>query len=390
MNFWDVIFYHAHQSGGAFDTSTQELVAQTGLTRQVIGRLRQQALAAGDLYEDSSLVSGRRFVLRLSTDSNLTKGVVWKPLDYVRNGWLHRVMPAIPKRVLNLYLQQPRQRVYRLATSYIAAKCMRRFLYEDYEPAAPLNQADIGKALRLLVRLGLFVPQDDGYRIAWDTFTHPAPDSGPDFDAADWQEHPLYIQAASLYATRAAQALELVEVGNYDFEMHFQEILRDLAYVHAADYDRLKARVQRSRHRPPDNHRWRDLWRGFQRTLQRRQARLVGPKQVISLENSGSKATLTLDLSARKTDVVAVSLISRVEWPWALTAQPHLPTVELTLYADTQMLYRWENTFGDTEKRLPLPPEVWRRGVIWTFQATCTNPQLGAHVEVWLEAQVRK
>ncbi len=390
INFWDVVFYRAHQSEGEFDTSTQELVAQTGLTRQMIGRLRQQALAAGDLYEDSSLHDGRRFVLRLPADLNLTKGVVWKPLDYVRNGWLHRVTPAVPKRVLNLYLQQPRQRVYRLTPVYIAAKCVRRFLYEVYEPAVPLNQADIGKALRLLVRLGLFVPQDDGYRIAWETFATPAPAAGPDSDAPDWRGHPYYLQAAVLHADRAAQTLELVDVGNYDFETHFQEIFRDLAYVRLADYERLKARVQRYRHRPPDKNRWRNVWRAFQRALQRQQTRFTGAKQVIPLENGGSRVTLSLDLGAREAEAVAVVLVSRLEWPWMLATQPSLPTVQLTLYADSQILYRWENTLGDTEKRLPLPFQVWNSDVVWTFQAACNTPQPGAHVEVWLEAQLRK
>jgi hypothetical protein len=79
-------------------------------------------------------------VLRLPADLNLTKGVVWKPLDYVRNGWLHRVTPAGPQARAEPLLATARQRVYRLTPVYIAAKCVRRFLYEVYEPAVPLNQ----------------------------------------------------------------------------------------------------------------------------------------------------------------------------------------------------------------------------------------------------------
>jgi hypothetical protein len=98
-----------------------------------------------------------------------------------------------------------------------------------------------------------------------------------------------------LHADRAAQTLELVDVGNYDFETHFQEIFRDLAYVRLADYEALKARVQRYRHRPPDKNRWRNVWRAFQRALQRQQTRFTGAKQVIPLENGGSRVTLSLE-----------------------------------------------------------------------------------------------
>jgi hypothetical protein len=103
-----VVYYRAHETAGAFDTSTEELAEQMGLSRQVLGHLCREAIEQGALIEDDSWISGRRFVLRVSGFNRLTKGVIWKPLGYVRNGWHRVVTPAIPKRVLNLCLQQPR------------------------------------------------------------------------------------------------------------------------------------------------------------------------------------------------------------------------------------------------------------------------------------------
>ena len=185
INFWDVVYFFCHEGGGSFDTSTGELVEHTGLSRQMVGRLRRQAVGRGALVEDVSWVSGHRFVLQIPDFDPTVKGMIWKPLGYVRYGWHHVVTPAIPKRVLNLYLQQPRQRVYHLDPAYVTAKCRRRFPYERSRAVAPLNLADVGKALRLLVRLGLFVPDGDGVRVDWATFNRPAPAEAPSYEEPD-------------------------------------------------------------------------------------------------------------------------------------------------------------------------------------------------------------
>jgi hypothetical protein len=58
INFLDVVSIARTKARANLTHPAQELVAQTGLTRQMIGRLRQQALAAGDLYEDSPCTTG--------------------------------------------------------------------------------------------------------------------------------------------------------------------------------------------------------------------------------------------------------------------------------------------------------------------------------------------
>ncbi len=396
INFWDVVCFHAHQNDGAFDTSTQELVEDMGFSRQVIGRLRREAVEQGSLRQDVSWVSGNRFVLRLP-DFPLTRGVVWKPLGYVSQGWQHLVTPAIPKRVLNLYLQQPRQQVYRLDTGYVAAKCKRRFPYQGGRASSDLNLADVGKALRHLVRLGLLVPEAEGFRIDWETFTQPAPVDGPVFDEPDPQEHPLFQQAAASDPERAKRALELLEVGRYDLETHFAAIFRDLTYVRPSDYTVLKAKVYRHRNRPPGTKRWLNTWRAFQYELERRISQVRAPKQVLELDKARSYAChLALDLDQRSGQVLAVRLVSRVEWPWFLTSEPEgkraaASGVQLELRTNGRVLFVRTVEPGDAEVRHTIHPDLWPDpSAPLTLTARCPQPLPGLHVEAWLEARLRR
>jgi hypothetical protein len=392
INFWDVVYFWAHEAGGSFDTSTKELVEQVGISRQMIGRLRQQAVERGELVEDVSWVSGRRFVLRVPGFDQLKKGVIWKPLGYVRNGWHHVVTPAIPKRVLNLYLQQPRRQVYRLDPKYIAAKCKRRFPGGKAQPAAPLNSADVGKALRLLVQLGLLIPEGDGFRIDWETFNRPAPAEASSFDAPDPRESPLFGEAAAVDHSRAERALELLETGHYRMEAHFSDIFRDLAYVRSDDYPLLKAKVYRRRNRPPGSKRWRNTWKAFQYELKRRVAEIRGPKGVLYLEEATSSCPLALDLDQVTGCVLAVRMVSRAEWPWHLEADLSDDlAVRLKLCSDDRVLFARTIRVGDAEVRHTLHPDEWPDPTApLTLVARCTRPLPGVHVEAWLEARLRR
>jgi hypothetical protein len=402
INFWDVVYFHAHVGAGSFDTSSKELVEQMGLSRQLIGRLRRQAVEQGELTEDVSWISGHRFILRVPAFDRLTKGIVWKPLGYVRNGWHHVVTPAIPKRVLNLYLQQPRQRVYRLDPGYIAAKCKRRFPYGGTQAVAPLNSGDVGKALQLLVRLGLLVPDGDGLRIDWATFNHPAPAAGLPFDAPDPREHPLFRQAAAADPGRAERALELLNTGRYDAETHFTDIFRDLAYVRGDDFPLLKAKVYRRRNRPPGPNRWRNTWRAFQYELKRRVAEVQTPKRLLSLSDTTRRqCALALDPAQVAGTILAVRLVSRVEWPWHFEvasfalAEPSpgrgTTGVRLELQSNETLLFARTITPGDAEVRYALHPDEWSGSpILLALTAQCDQPLPGVHVETWLEARVRR
>lgn len=396
INFWDVIYFRAHQAGGAFDTSTQELVEQAGLSRQMIGRLRRGAIEHGELIQDVSWVGGNRFVLQVPACGRPAKGVVWKPLGYVCNGWHQVVTPAIPKRVLNLYLQRPRQWVYHLDPAYIAAKCKRRFLYQDRQSATPLNLVDVGKALRLLVRLGLLVPEGDGLRVDWESFNRPAPIDGPAFDEPDLREHPSFRRAVAADPERAKRALELLDIGRYDMELHFSAILRDLAYVRESDYPVLKAKVYRHRNRPPGSKRWLNTWRAFQYELKRRITEIRSPKSVLDLGETNSAAcALALDLGQAQGCVLAVRLVSRVEWPWYLDlpggAIASEPTVQIELLLNDEVLFARTVEPSDAEVRHTLPPDEWPGpGASAVFVAGCQRPMPGVHVEAWLEARLRR
>lgn len=397
INFWDVVYFRAHEAGGGLDTSTQELVEQMGLSRQMVGQLRRQAVERGELVEDASWGGGHRFVLRAPDFDRLTKGVIWKPLGYVRNGWHRAVTPAIPKRVLNLYLQQPRQRVYRLDPGYVAAKCRRRFCQGADRAAAPLNLADVGQALRLLVRLGLLTPDGDGFQIDWTTFNQPAPADGPSFEAPDPREHPLFREAAAVAPQRAERALELLSVGHYDIysaEQHFTDIFRDLAYVRSEDYPLLRAKVYRHRHRPPGPNRWRNTWKAFQYELRRRVTEIRGPKHILALDKTtSSTCPLALSLDQATECVLAVRMVGRVEWPWHLEreSRSQAPLVRLELRSDDEAIFARAVGPGDAEVRYTLHPVEWPGPASpLVLIARCDCPLPDVRVEAWLEARLRR
>lgn len=392
-NFWDIVYSGAFQGDGAFDTSTQELVEQTGLSRQMVGKLQREAIEHNELVKDVSWTSGRRSVMRIPGYDLLTKGIIWKPLGYVHNGWHRVITPAIPKRVLNLYLQQPRQRIYRLDPGYVAAKCRRRFPHGKTRAVASLNLADVGKALRLLVRLGLLVPENGGFRIDWDTFNRPAPAEGVSFDAPDPHDHPLFREAAAADCERAKCTLELLDIGHLDLETHFADVFRDLAYLRSTDYTVLKSKVYRHRNRPPGPDRWRDVWRAFQYELKRRIVEVQGPKQVLHLEDTASSAcAMTLDLEQSIDSVLAMRMVSRVEWPWYLEAGFHTdPTVHLELRADQRVLFAKALEPSDAEVRYALDPGEWvQPDTPLTLMAQCNRSLPYVHVEAWLEARLRR
>ncbi|MCP4543576.1 MAG: hypothetical protein GY832_41210 [Chloroflexi bacterium] len=393
INFWDVIYHQIHEGGGEFDISTKELVELMGLSRQMVGRMRQKAVERGELIEDISWASGHRFVLRLPNFAKLAKGHIWKPLGYVGNGWHHVVSPAIPRRVMNLYLQQPRQRVYRLDPGYIAAKCKRRYLYGKARSVAPLNLADVGKALRLLVRLGLLLPDGDGFRIGWETFNGPAPTDGPSFEAPDPREQPIFTELAAVDSQRAERALELLDTGHYDPEIHLMDIFRDLAYVRRDDYVLLKAKVYRHRNRPPGPNRWQDTWRAFQYELRRRVSEIRGPKSLLYLgDTTFLDSPLTLDLDQDTGCVLAVRMVSRVEWPWYFEqADPCTSAVRLELRSGDKVLFARAVGPSDAEVRYSFHPKEWcALGASFTLAAYCDRPLPDVRVEGWLEARLRR
>ncbi len=389
INFWDVVYFRAHQGGGAFETSTQELVEQIGLTRQMIGRLRQEAVEHQELIEDVSFESGWRFSLTVPNFGDLRKGIVWKPLGYVRNGWHQVVTPAIPKRVLNLFFQQPRQRVYHLDMPYIVNKCRRRFPYGEYKPVEPLKAADVSKSLKLLLQLGLLFPEDDGYRIEWEVLNHPAPAVPPAFDEPDSRGHPLFLQSAELDPARAERALDLIDIGELDFEASFADVFRDLLYVTSDDFELLKNKVHVRRNRPPGTNRWRDTWKAFLTERRRRASEIRSSKIIVPLTTAGRvDAPLDFDPGEAAGRILAMRFVARVEWPWHFS-EPI--AVILELMANGTVLYSRTIYTGDTEIRCPVNFSTWPDWKVpLRLMVACNSPAPGVHVEAWLEARLRR
>ena len=245
--------------------------------------------------------------------------------------------------------------------------------------------------------LGLLIPDGDGFRFDWATFNQPAPTTGPSFDAPDPREHPLFREAAAIDLKRAERALELLDTGHYgtyDVETHFSAVFRDLAYVRGDDYPLLKAKVYRHRNRPPGPSRWRNTWKAFQYELRRRVIKVRGAKRILSFgETASADCTLTLDLDQQVTGrVLAVRVVSRVEWPWYLETDPSASsTVRLELRSAGRILFARQVTMGDAEVRCALHPEEWcGAAVSLELVVRSERPLPGAHVEAWLEARVRR
>lgn len=390
INFWDVVYFRAYIEGGSFETSTQELSEQTGLTRQMVSQLRQAAIEHGELIEDVSFTSGHRFHVRISNFDQARKGVIWKPLGYIANGWQHVVTPAIPKRVLNLYLQQPRQRVYRLDARYIAGKCQRRFLYESHQPTGPLNATDVSNALRLLLQLGLFTPEEDGLRIDWLVFNRPAPAALPPRATVDLREHRLFVESYTIDPVRAERALELLLAGNYEIDAHFVDIFRDLAYIHREDdYHLLHKKVRTRRNRLPGPNRWKETWRVFHSDLKRRASEIRFPKVTLNL---GETAQLDAPLAAASfqatRSVSAVVMVARVERLWYVQ---EAASVQLDVLALDQILFTRSLSAEDGEVRFTLRPDQWiNASEQLLLRACCERPLPGVRVEAWLEAKLQR
>ncbi len=228
----------------------------------------------------------------------------------------------------------------------------------------------------------------------WGAFNRPAPPPDLSFDAPDPRAHPLYRQSAAVDPQRAERALELLDMGHYDVDTHFAAIARDLAYVRDDDYSLLKAKVHRRRNRPPGPNRWRDTWKAFQYELKRRVAEIRAPKSIMSLGDATSVAcNLALDLDQAAGRVLAVRMVSRVEWPWHVSVldDPRAPGVCLELRLDDRVLFARAIRPSDAEVRHTLHPDEWPGAAApLTLIARCDRPLPGVHVKAWLEARLRR
>jgi len=166
-----------------------------------------------------------------------------------------------------------------------------------------------------------------------------------------------------------------------------------LAYVRSGDYSLLKAKVHRHRNRPPGPNRWRDTWRAFQYELKRRVAEVRGAKSVLPLGRATcARCSLALHRDLVSGRVLAVRMVSRVEWPWySRQADPAISAVRLELWSGDRMLFARTVGPGDSEVRYALHPDEWPNpDASFALTARCDCPLPGVHVEAWLEARLRR
>jgi hypothetical protein len=179
-------------------------------------------------------------------------------------------------------------------------------------------------------------------------------------------------------------------MGHYDLKTHLKEIFRDLAYVRRDDYATLKAKVHRRRNRPPGSQRWRDTWKAFQYELKRRIAEIRAPKSILNLGNAPYVAcNLSFDPDQITGRVLAMRMVSRVEWPWHFELPT--PAVQLELQLEDRVLFTRAVDPSDAEVRYSLHPDQWLRPAApLTLTARYDRPLPGVRVEAWLEARLRR
>ena len=297
MNFWDAVYYLAAANGRVIhsgeciiETSVGELTELTGLTRQSVAKLRATAGGSGEVTEGAGFVfpeTGRQgFELFLHGYAKLTKGIVWKPAGYVGNGWLKVLdtgprMAHIPRRVLNIFFQKPRQRVYRVTRQELRARARKP------KRKHPPEMVEIDRALALLIQLELLEMVEGGYAVLWRTFGQPAATPRAPALPPDPLTHPAVIAALEKAPEQAQLALDLLRLGRYDLELHFAPIFRDLRFLRPADTPLLRRKTSRHRHKPAEPGKWAYTWKRFQADLKKRTETVQSETLWLDMEPTG-------------------------------------------------------------------------------------------------------
>jgi hypothetical protein len=238
--------------------------------------------------------------------------------------------------------------------------------------------------------LGLCVPEEDGLSIDWSMFTRPAPTIPPQLAPANPRAHRLFVESYARDPVRAEQALELLLVGNYEIDVHFAAIFRDLTYLQRAeDYHLLRHKVHTRRHRLPGLNRWKETWRVFCHDLKRRTSEIRFPKVAVDLGQAAQRdVPLVVTPIQAALPISAVVLVARVEWPWY--AQETTP-VQLQVLAFDRVVFTRSVSVEDGEVRFTLPPDQWiTASQQLILRAHAAQPLPNVQVEAWLEAKLQR
>jgi hypothetical protein len=173
----------------------------------------------------------------------------------------------------------------------------------------PPDIGEIHKALALLQQLGLVeAAGQDGFRLLRNRFDIPAELAWQQLAEPAAPEEPAPVRRAKAQdPERTGVALELVEAGNFDLAIHFDDIFRDLGYVRdPRELALLAQKVHKHRNKPLTPDKWENCWRQYQRELK-------GNSRSLTSE----KVRLDLSRAARREVELALPATAAVKLIWA-------------------------------------------------------------------------
>lgn len=360
MLFWDAVYYLLETEGNTNDegiryvqTRNSDLEELTGLSSRKIRDLRNKAAQQDDKHYNLWEYYGddpSHYILALENyETLLSKHVIQKPVSYVENGWLKNLdyfskkHSRFPLAVINLFFRKPN------GASIKHEELVKRCKHPDRK--MPPDGHKIDKALSHLRQLGAIEPAaGGGYRLIKKCF-----DSEPKLSGFT---RGLYPNLWDQNQSRAKSAEMLLCHGNFDL-VHFADIFRDLEYVHnKRELALLEKVVYRHRNKPPSANRWQTCWGAFQKKLKKKTKPISNGKVQIDFSQDIRQEIKLGRLNVDHERLLWAKVVLWVNWPDFLLRQlayhPTVPTIQVTLLQEGNVLWRKELTAEDGVKRCDL------------------------------------
>lgn len=262
MIFWSAIYYllategWTDPSGSRYlETTTQKITELTGLSERKIrdqfNTIFEQPSPYRLFEEESSMPYGRLYVLP-NYKTVLRRNAYCFPIGYVKNSWLGFVYmksrSRLPVAIINCLLSKPEN--IRVAD----VEELRHRCRDPGRQSLP-SPNNFLKALHFLEQLKLIRQiETRKYQLLERRFEA----------RAALPIEPVAVRTARKQNPQMTElAIELAELGLFDLETHFAEVMRDLEFVGENDLDLLRKIIKKWYKEPASINRWKECWRSF-------------------------------------------------------------------------------------------------------------------------------
>lgn len=311
MLFWDAVFYllategNPNPSGYRFiEASYNDLQNLADLSKKTLRKMIDMAMALDDLdklWEEEGIkpysfrLIHKQYEERLASDK-----VILKPVSYMKNGWAWVIAQTypntskksrLPLAVLNVLFRRPHGQT--ASFREIVSRCRNK--------KKPPDAAEVEKAISHLVKLDLISKvEPDRFRLTRERFEINGREAWQQIQSLNSPantEH-LVQWANKIDPQRSRLAVEIAELGRFDYQRHFKEIFFDLASVqNEQEMGWLRYVVDRKRgYRLTSKQRWRSVWKSYERKLHNEMFVIVSEKVRFNLgKNEVFQAAISLD-----------------------------------------------------------------------------------------------